>query len=302
MPLYGTANLIQASIRSLLALRFPAHKFEIILINCGAGNISLPENHAGIKVIFSKDTADTISQAIKIGLSYATGIYICLGQPHYFYHSDWLRHLFRAYQENFSVAGVGGYEAASKELKNSFSAYYEMELKRKMNLQRDPVDFPTRFYHVKNKLFYQNPAGVLSNISYRRDIMCQFDFLAFSATPEVMEFELKQAVLMTGRHLYFNAFPCFSLERIGIKKFLHKNFCEGIAFYTIFSRDPFLKPHYKYTPFTLFRISLNNFFDRPLEVKLLATTILGTFVRIFGTCYAAIFSFSVFILKLRRVS
>jgi len=292
--LIGGANEhLRTCFKSLFNQDFPSRSFEVIVADYGPMDgakeiielIEKQDNFEGVPIKYLRSQSKDIGPALKEGLNNAEGKFICFALPQCFYPANWLNNLLLAYEKHPTVAGVGGYLHKETIIHNIFDEYYCFELARKMGISKE-TGYLNKLYEIKNNLFYQNPAGVFGNMSYKSEILKNSTINYSQPIVELLENEIKKQILDSGTELIFIPVAAFDFEKATFKKFVSKNFQEGIAYFVLWRSRPALKKYYKYTIFSVIKSAALNILDNPGKIKLTLAIFVGHFFRLMGKWYA----------------
>ena len=152
--LFSIIILPRGNLDSSRALRFaqeqefPAERFEVL---------PLPDG-------------PTIGKRVGETITKARGKIICFTTDDCVLPADWLITLYAAYERNPQVGGAGGCEFAALDILTLFDEYRNRELARLLNIPLGQ-NYLNSMYEVTNQIHSQNPAGRISAMSYRTEIV-----------------------------------------------------------------------------------------------------------------------------------
>lgn len=276
------------SLRALWNQTFPHKNYEIITCDPSIGDTvevkgsdPFPLRH------IPKRSADGGFSFIKEAIDEARGEVICFTKDNCRVSADWLWKFYLAYQKNGDIVGVGGFEVKESNIQNIFDEYYYLELGKKLGVEKE-VPYFDKLYPVKNSLLYQNPTGAFSTVSYKKESLKKMS-IDYEKIPfvELLEMMIKKEVLDENQPLYFVPYSVTSLNELNLKKFIERNFKEGMIYYIFCLSNPIFKKYYGYTIFSVIRLPLMNIFARSFKVKLSFAIVIfiGTFFRWLGGVY-----------------
>lgn len=281
-------KFLRICLRSLLSQKFPSDKFEIIVANVASEkevgkiieNIPLITKRKPIVKCITKKNNDQGLMFLKEAINRAKGEIICFTKSNCLLPTDWLLNFFQVYQSQPGISGVGGYEMRHLVVQTIFDEYYYSELGRKLGINKEYF-YLMKTYGFKNSLFYQNPAGAISNVSYKKDILKDLPLHYEASLIEIFEADLKLRFLLDNE-LWFTPNPVYNMEKMTFGKFIEKNFYEGITCSFLVSAAPELKKYYNYTILSLIKFPLLNFLDGYLKIRLSFLIFIGSFFRLLG--------------------
>jgi len=196
----GNLESRNLALRSLVEQNFPAEKFEIIAVGMSQNELedtlrSFP--HDDIPLIIPTQVAAehvSLGERVQDAIKKARGHIVCFAADDCRVPFGWLSSLYLAYRRHPDARGVGGYVQAAKEHHTVFDEYYYYRLAKCLDVHRERA-FLSKLYEVKNSLFYQNPAGDLRNMSYKKDEI----FGDVSHIQNLQELELYLKIHITSR-------------------------------------------------------------------------------------------------------
>jgi|GEM_PF-1385588 len=289
-------EFLRLTIRSLLGQTFPQQNYEIIVANGPSEQDiekmikEIPQINNWIPTINSISRNDNGSglEFIEKAISMATGEIICFTKSGHLTPENWLVNFYLAYQKETEVAGIGGY--IYQNFYTIFAEYYYLELGKKFGTDKI-INYFNGLYEMKNSLFYQNPVGTLANMSYKKefleDLNINYQEISLIQLAEMM---IKKKVLRKDSPLYFTPSRVISLEKITFKKFLQKNFEEGLSFYFFCIANPGFKnqKYYLYNIFSIIKLPLAHIFSSYHKKSLFFVIFIGTLFRWLGEKYGSL--------------
>jgi len=252
-------KLFTMSLRSLYEQKFPTENYEIII---------------------NKENLE-LGNFIKNSIKQAKGEFICFISGNCIAPYDWLLNFYITYQKYPDIAGVGGYVKKFSQNYTIFDEYYYLELGKKLGIQKEKY-YLNKLYEIKNGLLYQNPAGSLANMSYKKEVLENLNINYQAPFLEILEMEFKKEVLKNSYELCFIPSPAINLEKMTFKKFIQKNFREGLAFYVFYLNNPQFKKYYNYNILSVIRIPFLNILEGYLKIKVLFIYFIGSLFRYLG--------------------
>ena len=286
-------SFLTATLRSLLGQNFPRQNYEIIIVN-GPPEKQVEEIIKGIskmntqiptiKYVVTEDTNSNL-KFIDDAIHLATGEIVCFTESGYIVPSSWLLDFYIAYKTHPDVVGIGGHVIKRSSIYTIFDEYYYLELGKKFGMSKEP-NYMRNLYEIKNNLFYQNPAGTLVNMSYKKkslkDLPINYQRMYFL---ELLEMEIKQKLLQMSDPLCFVPTSVTGLEKMTYRRFIQKNFNEGLSFYLFCLSYPNYKKYYSYSIFSVVTLPLANVFSGYQKINLSFVIGIGTFFRWLGGVY-----------------
>ncbi len=243
------------------------------------------ENH---EIIVNEKKLD-LGLFIKNSIEQAKGEIICFISGNCVAPSDWLVNFYATYQKYPDVAGVGGYARKFSQNYTIFDEYYYLELGKKLGIQKENR-YLNKLYEIKNEFFYQNPAGIFTNMSYKKSILENLDIDYQNPLLKMAEMEIKKQILRNNE-LCFLPLPVIDLNKTTLKKFIQSNFLEGLAFYVFCSANTQFKRYYNYNIFSVIKTPFLNILDGYWKIKLSLIILIGIFFRFFGQWYGKLLSY-----------
>jgi len=292
-------DFLPLTLRSLLEQTFPQQNYEIIIANGppkeDVGEIikEIPQIDGWIPAIKHaiRGSNDSGLGFIKRAINMAAGEIICFTESDCLAPSDWLLNFYIIYKKQPDVAGIGGYAIKKRDAYTIFDEYYYLELGKKLGTNREK-GYLRKLFAIKNNLFHQNPAGALTNMSYKKEkiINLPINYQTISLT-ELAGMAIKNEILQKNNLLCFAPYRVTQLEKMTLKKFIQKSFEEGMAYYFFCLTNPNLKIHYQYNIFSIIKLPLINILDGYLKTSLSLAIFIGTLFRWLGKVYAMLLSF-----------
>lgn len=162
-----------SSIRALIEQDFPSSQYEIFVVGAPeeygmpiVQGISLSGKLLPNITFISERGARGINTAVES----SQGSIVCFTDSMHFVPSHWLAQLHLAYHQFSNSAGVGGYAIVKKKNYTLYDECSYYELAKRLGIEKEAA-FLSKIYAVTNSVFSQNPAGSLSNMSYKKDLL-----------------------------------------------------------------------------------------------------------------------------------
>lgn len=249
-------NYPKKTIRSLIFQNFPANKYEIILPEGEWRRVVeeiIDENQLRKKELphikYVENAIENNENYLQKALGLSSGRLICFIECGSWTTDGWLDKFYLKFQEYSEIGGVGGYIARDFEHPSVFERHYILDVMKKLNIPRASTDFSKLVYEIKNNLFFQNPAGDIGNVCYKKEILYNTPTDYDEKLSEIFAWQIKKKCLE--KHLLcFIPSPVYSSTRIDFKIFAESSFLEGMAFETTFSSQPVV---YKKNKFTIWK-------------------------------------------------
>lgn len=217
------------SLRSLAELQYPPEDFEIIVVGKNAKEYAkkfpdtvLSEPRPRV-VCISGDPEHALGAQVSKAIQAAKGDILCFTTSGCRVSSDWLTSLYLAYERHPDSGGVGGYVWADKERYTLFDEALYYEFGKRFGAERESL-FLSRLYEIENQLLYQNPAGDLSNMSYRKELVPPD--LSHARTLRALGLYLKVSA-MSERPLSFIPNAVTRLTRMNVRQFARMHYESG---------------------------------------------------------------------------
>lgn len=283
----SSSEMKKESLRALFSQTFPHENYEIIICNSsgtGISGVQGSDTPPSLRYIPKQD--DGGFAFIKEAVDVARGEVICFTRDSCRASTGWLQEFYVAYQKNPEVVGVGGFEIKGSNIHTIFDEYYFLELGKKLGIEKEMPY--SKLYSVKNSLLYQNPIGTLSNVSYKKEVLQKMN-IDYEKIPfvELLEMMMKKEALAENKPVYFIPYSVENLSELDLKKFIKRNFREGLIYYMLCLPIPRLKKYYGYSIFSIIKLPLTNIFGKSFKAKLFfaAVTFVGTLFRWLGGVY-----------------
>ncbi len=288
----GEEVFLKECARSLINQKYPENNYEIIVIGskstAQATQIinEIDKNNQRIPQIkFFSFSNDFISgENIKKAMDKAKGEIVCFTRANYLLPSDWLMNFYITYQKFPDIAGAGGYVRALPPNRTIYDEYYYLEIGKKTGVWKE-LHYLEKLEELNNNLFFQNPAGSLDNMSYKKSILEQCFANHKEQMVEFLELEIKRKII-SDNEIAFIPSVIWRLNKLTFRKFIQRNFLEGIAFYLLCQNDPQLKRHYDYSLLLPLKLLMLNILDGYWKFSLSGIIFLGSFYRWLGGIYA----------------
>jgi hypothetical protein len=255
---YG-GKFLERCLQSLLFQEFPEEHFEITVISGMEEerfsqlleNIASQKSGKGrISVNFSYlRNRSLMNTEIKKAVRAAKGDFVCFTKSNFLLSSKWMLDILLVFQKYPTLGAVGGYEQGMAEKGTIFDKFYAIEIGNPLGIH-DEIDYQSAFYEMKNSLFYQNPAGSLANISYKKSILEKFEDVFDDQMIDYIELELKRVVMMS-HEMCFSPIPVRRMDKMTLKKFKQREFMKGFTYGRFCQNHPRFKKYFKYSSLSL---------------------------------------------------
>lgn len=213
------------SIRALGELDYPDGMHEMVLVSPRAidGTDIFPKNpNITIRQV-QLQQGETLGSALSREVERSKGTVIAFTTSACITPVDWLKKLQSAYGRYPAIAGAGGYVITQKEHYSYADEIQYYRLGKLLGVEREPR-FLFSLYEVTSRLLYQNPAGNLQNMSYKKDGVAIDSRIR---TMQELQLHLKVAALTIGP-LCFLPLPVTRVTARSLKRCIKDAFEEGV--------------------------------------------------------------------------
>ncbi|MBY0293947.1 CDP-glycerol glycerophosphotransferase family protein [Patescibacteria group bacterium] len=207
------------SIRALIEQSFPSSQYEIFVVGaseeyCASIIGELPLSNKILPNIYSVPEAG--SQGINTALQKSTGSIICFTDSVHMVPADWVEQLHLGYRQFPNSAGIGGYATPIYKNYTLYDEYSHYQLGKRLRVEKEAF-FLSRMYVVTNNVFSQNPAGNLSNMSYKK---ASLPFIPPTFSEPTMLATYLKAVVIKNENITFLPFAVSRQEPVNLRVFL----------------------------------------------------------------------------------
>jgi len=275
--------------RSLVEQKFPARAFEILVISSRPFEENTDGDLPTVRRI-SRSEGESEYACLARTIDAAEGQYVCFTESDCIVPSDWLLNFYLVYGQNSDIGGAGGYAVEQPDAHTVFDHYSHFELARRLNLEKEPR-YLAKLFPLKNNLFYQNPAGTLKNMSYKKQVVQ----IALAEYPEISESGIGEALknsVIKKHQIYFAPSRVYSSERTRLRSFVRKNLERGLSAYSLCALDPELKRYLKKPVVSLVTRPIESFASANGSPRFAAVVFIAEFFQLIGWWYGGLARFS----------
>ncbi|MCW9054817.1 MAG: CDP-glycerol glycerophosphotransferase family protein [Candidatus Pacebacteria bacterium] len=259
LPISNDISATKEANRSLHLQEFPHENYEII-----TNDLQLP-----------------IVSFLKESIIKARGGYVCFIGNTCVAPIDWLTRMYMTHKKHPDAVAVGGNIVRHSPLYNLYDEFDYFELGKKFGIQKEPK-FIGLLYEIRNGLFWQNPAGKLSNISYRKDVLKKIQLPQEMQTIQLLEMWIKKQALDLGGDMVFTPLSVTDLECQTSKSFFKDRLREGVAYTLTGIRHPNLKKYYTVSIISIVSNSLPLLRPNRRDMLLFLVALWGNSIRLLG--------------------
>lgn len=210
--------------------------------------------------------------------------YICFIDCGCLAYNNWLKNHSAIYGKNSMIGGIGGFVSRYRQAWSCLDEYYYSELADKLGLPKKEKGYLRKLYRIRNRLWNQNPAGNLKEMSYRKSIVSKINFKNIISR-ELLEMELKKECLKS-HDIFFTAMLTGNIKKLSIKEFIINNFREGQANRLFIINNPQHKDFRAYTFSRAIRTTLSSLLDGYPAKRFSRYVFVGNFCRAAGFWYS----------------
>lgn len=243
IPTCNRAGLLKNCLEALAKQTISKDTYEIIVVNDGSRDHTdaavkeFSSSHPDLNFAYIAQKNTGVSAARNRGIREASGEIIFFTDDDCVVPAHWIETLSDGYRRHPDAAGVGGWYRYSEEVyRKSVYASYLWE----MFSRRYPLHI-----EMKSNVFFKNPAGSTSNMSYRKSVLEEIGgFDEEMRIPGFDDWELKKRVFNLGQPLLY--LPLFVLHEhpISAKEIAVRIFNFGRGRYLFIQKHPDLMRRY----------------------------------------------------------
>ena len=245
--------------------------------------------------VVKKKSEESLGAAYRRVIALTSGGYLCFTTTACVVPEDWLANFYEVYGKDPEILGSGGFVGKQQEC-TIFDEYEYFSTGIALGVSLEHAEYPKDYYEMKNSLFYQNPAGILKNVSYRRRVFegCVLHWEGIDSM-EMLESAIRFEACKMG-DIMFQPRYVFDLEKMDARKFRQRSVRIGAAHYAIAHAHPVLARCYTHPLRDILQGVVTNILIGYWKFKLTRVIFVAGFFRLIGH-YSAAFTRLAYYLK-----